>query len=227
MVKRRMPFAAGALTVWAAIVLVALTGTAAAQQAPEQDPRGRLRQRYAPRGNGADLNDVARKLRSDSPEDRLEATRMLATSDDPKSVEYLLSAATDADIRVRIKAIDELGNRRATDATPLFVQQLFLRETEPVVQQRVLAALGKIADPRSTQPICDFLSRDLDMTTRGTAIFALGEIGDETALSVLSKLAGDGSDPITSRLADEAARKITRREPPTIEIRALAEDRRR
>ena len=73
-----------------------------------------------------------------------------------------------------IKAIDELGNRMAKEATPMLVQQLFLRETEAFVQQRVLAALGKIADPRSTKPICEFLERDLDPSTRGTAVFALG-----------------------------------------------------
>jgi HEAT repeat protein len=127
-------------------------------------------------------------------------------------------------MRVRIKAIDELGNRRATDATPLFVQQLFLRETDPAMRQRVLVALGKIGDPRSTRPICDFLSRELDTSTRGTAIFALGEIGDEQALGVLTKLANDPADPVTSRLAEEARRKITNREPPTVELPSLAED---
>lgn len=224
---RRTPSAACCLAAWATIVVLAVACTAAAQPAEDRNPRERLRQRYSPSRDSGSLNDAVKKLRSERPEDRLEAARMLATSDDPKSVEYLLSAATDSDMRVRVKAIDELGNRRATDATPLFVQQLFLRETDPIIQQRVLAALGKIADPRSTQPICDFLSRDLDPGTRGTAIFALGEIRDETALGVLTKLANDHTDPVTSRLADEAARKITHREPPTIEIPALADDRKR
>ena len=191
----------------------------------QQQNRERLRQRYGPnKGGSGDLGEALRKLRSDNPDERLEGARMLTASDDPKSVEHLLTAATDTDMRVRIKAIDELGNRRATDATPLFIQQLFLRETDRAMRQRVLVALGKIGDPRSTQPICDFLSRELDASTRGTAIFALGEIGDEQALGVLTKLASDPADPVTSRLAEEARRKITHREPPTVEIPSLAAD---
>jgi HEAT repeat protein len=164
-----------------------------------------------------DLGDTFKKLNSDEAEDRFEAARELARADDPKVVPYLLNAVTDSDMRVRIKAIDELGNRLATDATPLLVQQLFLRETDPVVQQRVLAALGKIADPRSTKPICEFLERDLDPSTRGTAIFALGEIGDTGALSLLTELAGD-TDDATSRLANEALRKIKYRTPPAVDL---------
>ena len=207
------------------IGIVAATAGARAQE-PTLGGRETLRDRYRNRGSGGgNVSEGARKLRSDNVSDRLEGIRVLAEADDPKAVEYLLSAASDGDIRVRIKAIDELGNLRATDATPLFIQQLFLRETEPAVQQRVLAALGKIGDPRSTRPICDFLSRDLDPSTRGTAIFALGEIGDSTALEVLTRLAANQQDPVTSRLADEAARKITHRAPQAIELPFLAEDR--
>ena len=149
------------------LALIAVSTSAPAQTGdPTRNQRKNLRQRYNGSRETGNLADAARKLRSERPEERLKATRILIASNDPKSVEYLLAAASDSDIRVRVKAIDELGNRRATDATPLFIQQLFLRETDAVVQQRVLAALGKIRDPRSTEPICDFLSRDLDQSTR-------------------------------------------------------------
>jgi HEAT repeat protein len=206
---------------FAAVAALSLVATAAVAQTPstgENGPRERLRERYNPtRSLTGDLGDTFKKLNSDEAEDRFEAARELARADDPKVVPYLLNAVTDSDMRVRIKAIDELGNRLATDATPLLVQQLFLRETDPVVQQRVLAALGKIADPRSTKPICEFLERDLDPSTRGTAIFALGEIGDTGALSLLTELAGD-TDDATSRLANEALRKIKYRTPPAVDL---------
>jgi HEAT repeat protein len=208
-----------------ALTLATLATPLAAQTTGDQGARERLRQRYNPRRGSGDFGEALRKLRSERADERLDGARMLAASDDAKAVEYLLTAATDADMRVRIKAIDELGNRRATEATPLFIQQLFLRETDPVVRQRVLVALGKIGDPRSTQPICDFLSQELDGPTRGTAIFALGEIGDDDAIGVLSKLANQTDDPVTSRLADEARRKIMHRAPPAVEIPALADDR--
>ena len=211
-----------------ALAVGAAATTAFGQSEGELSPRERLRQRYQRgRESSSDLSEPTRKIGSDNPEDRLEAVRTLATSDDPKAVSYLLGAVSDPDMRVRIKAIDELGNRTTKEATLVLVQLLFLRETEPVLQQRALAALGKIADPRSTQPICEFLARDLDPSTRGTAIFALGEIGDESALDVLAKLAANGDDPIARRLADEAGLKIKHRVPPPIELPVLTEDRER
>ncbi len=210
-------------------LLTVVAGLAAATdalaQSPDGTPRERLTDRFRNNRDTGNVGEAARKLQSDELTERLEGVRMLSASDEPKAAEYLLAAASDGDIRVRIKAIDELGNRRFTDATPLFIQQLFLRETEPAVQQRVLAALGKIGDPRSTKPICDFLSRDIDTPTRGTAIFALGEIGDEKALGVLTRLASNSDDPTTSRLADEAARKITQRPPKPVELPFLAGER--
>jgi HEAT repeat protein len=202
--------------------------TAAAQSDRGEKPRDRLRQRYGQnRESTSDISEDLRRIRSEDPGERLEAARALGASEDPKAVQYLLGAASDSDLRVRLKAIDELGNRMATEATPLLVQQLFLRETDTIVKQRVLAALGKKRDPRSTQPICEFLARDLDPSTRGTAIFALGEIGDKGALDVLADLAANGTDPTACRLADEAARKINRKAPPPLELPALAEDHKR
>jgi len=55
-------------------------------------------------------------------------------------------------------------------------------------------------------------------------VFALGEIGDEAALGVLTKLAENGDDPTVSRLAGEAMRKIEHKAPPTLDLPVLAED---
>lgn len=185
-----------------------------------------MRQRYdRNRETISDISEEINKLRSEDPEERLEGARALGESDHPKAIQYLLGAASDSDLRVRLKAVDELGNRMATEATPLLVQQLFLRDTEPIVEQHILAALGKIRDPRSTRPICEFLARDLDPSTRGTAIFALGEIGDNQALDVLTEMAANGSDPTVCQLANDAVRKINHKTPPPLEIPALAEDR--
>ena len=227
--KRSRHTKLGSLSLLALLAVTVTTATAVAQSDDRgETPRERLRQRYGRNREGtSDISEDLRRIRSGDPEERLEATRALGASEDPKAVQYLLGAASDSDLRVRLKAIDELGNRMATEATPLLVQQLFLRETEPIVKQRVLAALGKIRDPRSTQPICEFLARDLDPSTRGTAIFALGEIGDKGALDVLADLAANGTDPTACRLADEAARKINHKAPPPLELPALAEDRKR
>src|SRR5439155_4477474 len=118
------------------------------------------------------------------------------------------------------------GHVKAKDATPLLVQQLFMRDTDLGTKQRILASLGKIGDRRATGPIMDFLSRTVDPAVRGNAIFALGDIGDPAALPSLEALAKEGQDPLLRSLAAEAVRKIRARPAPAVVPPALAVDRR-
>ncbi len=214
-----------------ALATVLLPALAFAQDAivpfgQEDSPRAHLRDRYRKPENSQKLSDSVRKLKSEDVEERLDAIRTLGQMDDPKATEALVAAASDLDTRVRIKAIDALGHVQAKDATPLLVQQLFMRDTDLGTKRRILASLGKIGDRRATGPIMDFLSRDIDPAVRGNAIFALGDIGDPAALPSLEALAKDGQDPLLRSLAAEAVRKIRARPAPAVVPPALAVDRR-
>jgi HEAT repeat protein len=186
-----------------AFALVLAAAPAAAQISADQ-----VRQRYDKQTKGAGVEEWARKMNSDDPLERLEGVRSLSESTDPAAVPYLVQALGDGDVRVKAKAIDACGTARAADATPVLVQMLFLRGTSPEVEQRILAALGKIADQRSAASIIEFLGRDLDHATRGTAIFALGEIAEPGSVEFLDRLAGEEAHPTLKRLAREAAAKV-------------------
>jgi len=140
--------------------------------------------------------------------------KSLGDSKDPKAIEHILSATADVDIRVKVKAIEYLGNLRATDATPVLVQQLFLREVNPAVKRKVLIALGKIGDPRGAEPIMEFLKRNLDPLTKGTALFALREVGNDSVLAFLDNFSHAESSPPLRQLATEAAEDIRHRLSP-------------
>ncbi|MBX3023934.1 HEAT repeat domain-containing protein [bacterium] len=186
-----------------AVVVLLLAAPAPAQISADQ-----VKQRYDKQTKGAGVEEWARKMNSDDPLERLEGVRSLADSTDPAAVPYLVQALGDSDMRVKAKAIDACGTARAADATPVLVQMLFLRGTSPEVQQRILAALGKIGDQRAAVSIVEFLGRDTDHATRGTAIFALGDIADPSTLEFLDKLAGEEAHPTLKRLAREAAAKV-------------------
>jgi HEAT repeat protein len=216
---------------WLALATILLPVLAIAQESivpfgQEDGPRAKLRDRYRKPENTQKLADSVRKLGGDDAQERLEAIRTLGQIDDPKAVEALVGAASDADMRVRIKAIDTLGQVRAKDATPLLIQQLFMRDTDLGLKQRILASLGKIGDTRATGPIMDLLARNGDPAVRGNAIFALGDIGDPAALPSLDAMAKDGQDPLLRNLAADAARKIRTRPAPSVVPPALAVDRR-
>jgi HEAT repeat protein len=185
-----------------------LVAVAGARAATAQISADQVRQRYDRQTKGGNLDEFARQLNSDDPSERLKGLKSLSESSDPKAIEYLVQALGDSDMRIKAKAIDSCGNLRATDATPVLIQQLFLRGTDPEVKQRILAALGKIGDARAAKPIQEFLSRDLDHATRGTAIFALGEVGDAESLEFLQNLERSEPHSTIKRIAREAQAKI-------------------
>ena len=220
----------------AALLLLLLPGLALAQygsgMTPEDQNRNQLRDRLtSPVGKAQSkvkLDEALRNFNSEDLPTRLEGVEQLGHSDDEaKAVGYLLQAANDPDMAIRLKAIDVLGTMRAKDAVGSLVQQLFMRGTEPTTKQHILVALGKIGDPRATKPILDFLARDGDRGLRGNAIYALGDIGDQEALEPLTHIADNGADPTLRSLAQTAVHKIQTKPAPEVIPSALAAERAR
>jgi hypothetical protein len=177
----------------------------------------RARDRVDRKKKGANIPEWVRRLNNDRPETRLEAVKSLGNSKDPLAIEHLVNATADIDIRVKIKAIEYLGNLRATDATPVLAQQLFLRNTHMGVKKKVLIALGKIGDPRGAEPIIEFLRRNLEEHAKGVAIYALRDVGNEQVLVFLDNIAEDDSSQPIKKLAARAATDIRNRLSPEFE----------
>jgi len=154
------------------------------------------------------MTDAKKGMSDADPRVRAEALDKLRNVNDPKAQEILLEGLTDSDIRVKIRAIDILGAQQATLAVPLMTQQLFLRETQPVVKLHIVAALGRIGDSRGTLPIVGYLKEATDESARGTAVFALGEIGDPHATDILVQTVSNDKNPMVRKLAQESLEKI-------------------
>jgi hypothetical protein len=155
------------------------------------------------------LEQDAKKGMGDAdPRVRAESLDKLRGISDPKAQEILVEGLTDSDIRVKIRAIDILGAQQATSSVPLMTQQLFLRETQPVVKLHIVAALGRIGDSRGTLPVVGYLKEAPDDSARGTAVFALGEIGDPHATDILVQTVANDKNPMVRKLAQESLEKI-------------------
>ncbi len=166
------------------------------------------RQRYEKASKSASVESVARSMDSADPMERLDGLRSLTSLEDDHAIDLLLQALGDTDMRVRAKAIDSCADLRATAATPVLIQQLFMSDTAPPVKQRILAALGKIGDSGAAKPIMELLDQGLDPATRGTAIFALGDLGWSDSLPLLDEISTKDDNQTLQRLARQAASKV-------------------
>jgi HEAT repeat protein len=212
--------------VMAVVVVVATCGVTALAWAQSPLGSGRsLRDRYDKPRQEQKLDEAIRKFNEEDTQTRLEGVEGLgANAADPKAVEYLLRGAADADLSVRVKSIDEIGDAKVKAAVTLLVQQLFMRDTTLATKQHILAALGKIGDPHATRPILDFLARDIDASLRGGAVYALGDIGDRAALPTLERLAKQTTDENFRGLTQAAIRKIETKPAPAVVPPALVQD---
>jgi len=128
--------------------------------------------------------------------------------DSAEANELLFRVLSDSDVRVRIKAIDVLGARGSHDAVTAMSQDLFLRETPAIEKLHLVAALGRIGDTRGSLPVMEYLDQTDDTASRGTAIFALGEIGDPRSSDKLIETVKTDPSPMVRKLAEEAIEKI-------------------
>jgi len=171
------------------------------------------------------VRDATKGMDDASPKVRIDALNKLRFVHSAKAVDLLMKGLTDPDVRVKVKAIDILGARQTTEAVPSMCQYLFLRSTEPVVKLHITAALGRIGDARGVLPVMQYLSESTDERERGTAVYALGEIGDAQADDLLTKTATDDPSPTVRRLAQESLEKIQGELPIQRVVQAAKTDR--
>jgi HEAT repeat protein len=154
------------------------------------------------------VSDVKKHMDDVDPRVRVAALGQLELVNTPDANAILMRGMTDPDMRVKIKAIDILGAHQFTDAVVPMSQYLFLRDTPPVVRLHLVAALGRIGDQRGVLPVMQYLGEAHDDQSRGTAVFALGEMGSPKASDTLTNIIATDKSPMVRRLAQEALAKI-------------------
>jgi HEAT repeat protein len=169
------------------------------------------------------IKDVKLGLKDADPTVRVAELMKLRNLGDPEVNSILITSMSDPDVRVKVKAIDILGAREANAAVSTMSRMLFLRSTEPIVKLHLVAALGRVGDAQGSLPVMQYLGEDQDERGRGTAVFALGEIGSDTAVPLLNKVIAEDQSQMVRRLAQESLQKIDG-ELPTERIKAVASD---
>lgn len=126
----------------------------------------------------------------------------------------LLRNLDNPDPKVRVSAIDDLGESGDTRVVEPLIAALTAKENAGIVKARVIVALGKLGDRRATAPLLRVLfdwrdATPFSETIRLKTVEALSLIGDSRAIPhLLSYLAkqGDrkvqGEDEVGSRVRD-------------------------
>lgn len=109
-------------------------------------------------------------------------------SDDPVEtiVEYIESDSDPLLQKTTLKALGEIGAESATGA----IAAKLVADNE-IIRSHAARSLGLIGDPRAIEPLADVLASDESATVRGSAAWALNQIGTERALEAIAAHAGD------------------------------------
>ena len=130
--------------------------------------------------------DIARNLQSPNPVVR-EDTAKIAKNYGSEAVNAALIAATqDPSTTVRKNAVESLADLEASEAAaPLTA--LLATEADPDVRRSIIDALGRLKDPVAVPALVAVLDADPEHPALN-AIWALGNIGDTSALDALSRM---------------------------------------
>lgn len=135
---------------------------------------------------GPSDQDIARNLQSSNQVVREDTAKIAKNYGSDSVNKSLIAALKDPSAVVRKNAVDSLAELEATEAAqPL--ADLLPTEPDPDVQKEIVDALGRLKSPLGAPPLIALLEEHLDAPPLN-AIWALGNIGDNRALDVLTKL---------------------------------------
>jgi len=147
-------------------------------------------------------------LRGPNPYARQRAAKVLGDMKEPMAVKPLLELLTPNQPEdVRVEAIAALGKIEDHAATPRLIDEL--NSGSRRVRKFAAEALGRIRDRRAVVPLIDFIKGSPDPTDKDVliAIWALGNIGDISAMDVLMKLR-ESPDKYVSYNANQALKRL-------------------
>ncbi len=119
------------------------------------------------------------------------------------------------DPKSTIHRIVELGESRSSTALP----ELFaaLKSEDGNARRLAASALGKIKDSQAVQPLLDLLTIETKPQVRQYAVKALGNIGNDQAIAMLTKIADDEKEMYYTReSASHAIQQISGKTHPNI-----------
>lgn len=140
------------------------------------------------------LASIAKQLTSADVEERRTAAYEMGQKVGRDGVPHLITALDDADLQVRVYALQSLRDLRDERAVGRLCELLNKSSTEPLIVSNVMRALGAIRSSQALPALFQSLESS-EPFTRYDAAQALGDIGDPAAIPALTKLLSDQTMP--------------------------------
>ena len=142
------------------------------------------------------------RLSSTEAEERRDALMHLGNLKRPDASRAAAAALTDVSPAVRVAAAHAVLSLPSAEAAALLMP--LLKDKDEFVRREVAFALGESHARAATTSLIDLMVHDKKPSVRGAAAVALGQIGDQTALSPLSQVVtGQGRKKKKTRSAEE------------------------
>src|SRR5271156_1568456 len=125
----------------------------------------------------------------------------------------------DADPTVRVSELEKLRNLQDPEVNQILITSL--SDPDARVKIKAIDILGAREANDAVPPMMQDLGEVQDERGRGTAVFALGEIGSDKAVPLLNAVVAQDQSPMVQRLAKEALQKVSG-EMPTERAKTIA-----
>ncbi|MEO0801441.1 MAG: HEAT repeat domain-containing protein [Cyanobacteria bacterium J06642_2] len=136
-----------------------------------------------------DLAEIAAKLESDRPADRMLALARLRDVPDADAVPLILKAIDDKHQQVRSWAVFALGVKKTETSFPVLLR-IMESDEDYGVRADAAGALGYLGDVRAFEPLVRAFYEDVEWLVRFSAAVSLGNLGDARAFDVLIEALG-------------------------------------
>lgn len=142
--------------------------------------------------------------------EKIRAVKKIEHLSSGRKVDVYSTALKDQSKAVRTAAIRAIGDTKSQEA--FLALKGRLDERDPFVRAEIIAAIGKFRSPEAISLLVDEVKSKHERSYRA-AVVLLGDIGDETALPVLTEVAESDSTDWVRERARESIKKILASSP--------------
>lgn len=161
---------------------------------------------FAVNSSAQNLDSLALSLRSGTSEQKRDALFQIRNLQTEQASRLAIPALKDADEMVRATATSAVVFLPSSEAAQVLIP--LLTDNKSFVRKETAYALGVVRDKSATASLFRLLEKEKDIEVKSSAVIAVGEIGDISAVETLNKLLSERPKEETEFLRRSATRSI-------------------